>query len=147
MCVMNNNNCPACGSENTQRLEVACATNPNPVLLQSAAPPQLRRTPGATAAIFVAIIIGLLGFLLLMGSASSGQKPDIGLLVSGLIILGIACAIFFGASAAKAQAEKYNSEKLPPLIEAWKRRWICLKCGEIYEPRESVPDIRELNRA
>ena len=132
---MNNNNCPACGSENTQRLEVACATNPNPVLLASAAPPQAKHIPGAGLAIGGGILIGLFGILLMVGGLGAGFV---------LLLIGALPATI--AFISQREARQYNEKELPPLIEAWKRRWMCLKCGEVYEPR-SMPDIRELNRA
>lgn len=132
-----NTNCPACASDNTQRLEVACAINQHPILLQSAAPPQIKRTPGATLAVWLAVVIALFGALIGLGGAH----------VAAAIIVAVAALITLGAIKVWDEAADYNRKELPPLIEEWRSKWICLKCGEIYIPRASVPDIRELNRA
>ena len=29
---------------------------------------------------------------------------------------------------------RYNRTVWPPLYEAWKRRWVCRRCGEVWTP-------------
>lgn len=132
--------CKKCGSDNTQRLEVAYEHGTSLIdtrshsvggdnsgvlgvtttttgtsqtrLAKRAEPPEKKPLR------FAAIGIGL-SLLILNGGGSIGS------LLFGLAMLA-ACAYYIHI------ASLYNNNEWPPLYKHWQECWVCHKCGDIF---------------
>jgi hypothetical protein len=115
--------CPICESQNTQRMEMAFATHSNNYAGALTAPPRPRSRAGAAAGLLVGALLVLVGFLVLSGG---GRVP-------GLMIGGAGGLILWAAGKSIAEANAFNDHKLPVLLADWKRLWVCLACGCVFE--------------
>jgi hypothetical protein len=88
------------------------------------APPPPRSSKGATAAACVGVALVALGGLLYAGGATG----------AALVFGGSGALIFILAMTAASDVETYNTTALPPLVEEWRRKWVCLTCGTIFTP-------------
>ncbi len=93
------------------------------------APPSRRLTRGAWAAIWVGGALLVLAFLVVVGGGGGGALV--------LAVPGGLIAVLGGMSL--ADVERYNVEKLPPLLAEWRRKWVCLTCGTVFVPASAAP--------
>jgi predicted RNA-binding Zn-ribbon protein involved in translation (DUF1610 family) len=143
--------CPKCGSENTQRLQVVheqgtqvinttsntvgTGLNASPFASLGLAGAQTKTTGTAQSATA-------------KKAAPPAQYPAYSNLV--LSLLGVFClaaewwivkiagvAMIAGGVYAVYWAKSYNREKWPALYARWEASWLCSKCGTIYEQKLS----------
>ena len=116
--------CPECGSDRTQRLEMAHATLTATLAGAMTAPPAVRSSTGAGIAMTVGLVLLALALLALMGGAGEGA----------LILVIPGATIFVLAAVRLSESNRYNTEKLPALLAQWRLKWVCLTCGAIFVP-------------
>jgi len=136
--------CNKCGSENTQRLQVAFEGGTQDISATS-------HTAG------VGSIGGKLGLSGAVTKTSGTQqsvlaqkaapppkaplKPGVGLIVFGLIMMSFVGGFWFvtfglasiaGGGYMIFKAQQFNSKEWPALYQRWLESWLCHKCGHIY---------------
>lgn len=102
-------------------------------LAQQVAPPE--RTPTFKIALLTpvfGVVLGLLawfaaGLVLVATGTKANDVPGYVLVVTFLVVqvLGVALAVL---------SFRNNRDRWPGLYAAWERQWLCLRCGQTFEP-------------
>ena len=100
-------------------------------LAQRAAPPRQARSSGGK--IFFLTLVVSVGGGLAVGLALNDSKLGAGLATLVFFVAIVAGVLWFIAS--KRKARKYNRGVFPTLLASWRRSWMCLACGRIFEAR------------
>lgn len=139
--------CEKCGSENTQRLQVAFEGGTQDISARShtAGVGSLSGSLGIGGS--VTKTSGTTQSVLAQKAAPPKKKsykwPAIGL-IAGLLFFGNPGTVVVGFAFIAAGgyfgyvAFKFNRERWPALYRNWLDSWICHKCGHIYHQASSV---------
>jgi hypothetical protein len=151
--------CPECGSDNWQRVDVAydlgtsdqsgtavlaggaglnvgaMSGTSRTRFAQSIAPPPKRSAGRSALWSIVGFLAAFLGIAMMtMRSPVDADTFNLGplILICGLLIVGIWIWKYF-------QADMFNKMVRPKLIEKWRRKFVCLKCGCVWIPDHLKP--------
>lgn len=100
--------CPDCGNDQVQRLSLAVMNRDGDFAKVHAAPTK-KGTALATFCLVFSLVIALV-------------------FQSSFFIFVALIAFAF-----LLQAVFYNSREWPDLFEEWQKKWICMRCGKIFE--------------
>jgi hypothetical protein len=115
--------CPKCKSENTQKVSLAYA---NGVSTRGASALSLAMRPPQEQPYM--LLVSLAGLCVLIGGMmlSQGQASEAGALF--FLLISPVCGYF------AAHRIVYNRKRLPALRNEWQRRYLCLRCSDVFIP-------------
>lgn len=100
--------CPSCGHDQVQRLSLA-VMNTDGDFAKAHAAPTKKGTALATFCLMFSLVIALV--------FQSSFFIFVALIAFAFLI----------------QAVFYNSREWPDLFDEWQKKWICMRCGKIFE--------------
>ena len=142
--------CPACASLDVQKVLLVYSSGTNTILAATTgigagglgvgttfgvsqsqlagrlAPPPRKQPNGMFRAIFAGIFLAVV----------------LGPFFDSTILFGTAfLSGFWGAYVIKKEAARYNEEEYPALYQQWAKRFVCLRCGLVFEPESGAINI------
>lgn len=105
--------CPDCGNDQVQRLSLAVMNASGDFAKVNAAPAK-KGTGIATFFLMFSLVISLV--------FQSAFFVFVALIAFAFLI----------------QSVFYNSREWPDLFEAWQKKWVCMRCGTIFDINKSV---------
>ena len=155
-------NCPKCGSDNCSSFEMIYSHGTSDVQSQSVsivnvaghgalaatqgagtqqsrlasicAPPVMKSGKAGCISIFISIcclpLIGICTFFLLLSSTSSDREILMKILLCS--VLGIAGLVVYIGDKQK-KANDFNNGPYILMLSEWKKKWMCLKCGNNWK--------------
>lgn len=106
-------------------------------LAASVAPPTKRTLTSEIGAIFASSV-----FILLCAVLCSGPRHRDGIpILLPLSVMLVFVVVLIVSIRRIVAAGRWNAA-LPPLVAAWRRNWLCLRCGSTFVPDESASRAR-----